>query len=67
MADRDRVVLWPEGEWRCELYPQTGGLASLRIFKGQHLIVIEPTFVGQLALNRAEILRTVFCGPLPRG
>ena len=57
------LILWSEGGWRCELYPAAGGAAWLKVFQGEHLIVVESTFVGTLAFNRAEILRNVFCGP----
>jgi hypothetical protein len=56
------LLLWSEGDWRCELYPAAGAGAFLKIFRGEHLVVIESTFVGGLAFKRAEILRNVFCG-----
>jgi hypothetical protein len=59
----DRIlILWTEGDWRCELYPAPGGAAFLKIFRREDLVVVESTFVGGLACKRAEILRKVFCG-----
>jgi len=60
--DQQILILWSEGDWRCELYPAPGGAAFLKIFRGEHLVVVESTFVGGLAFKRAEILRKVFCG-----
>ena len=54
--DQQILILWSEGDWRCELYPAPGGAAFLKIFRGEHLVVVESTFVGGLAFKRAEIL-----------
>jgi hypothetical protein len=55
-------ILWSEGDWRCELYPEADGTGWLKILKGDHLIVIESAFGGEPPLARAEILRSTFCG-----
>lgn len=60
------LILWSEGDWRCELHPAAGAAASLKVFQGDHLIVIEPTIVGPLAFRRAEILCKAFCGVSPK-
>jgi hypothetical protein len=51
------LIIWSEGEWRCELHPAAAGEARLKIFRGEKLIEVEQTFVGRLAYARAEILR----------
>jgi hypothetical protein len=56
------VVLWSEGDWRCELHPEASGVAWLKVLRGNHLIVIESAFVVEPPFTRAEILRNTFCG-----
>ena len=57
------VILWSDGDWRGELHTEASGVAWLKIFKGDHLIVIESAFVEEPAFTRAEILRNTLCGP----
>ena len=59
---RDFVIIWVAGHWRCELHPAARGKARLKIFRGEKLEVIEPTLVGPMAYDRAEILRRLLCG-----
>ena len=59
---RDILIIWTDGDWRCELHPAARGKARLEIFRGEKLEVIEPTRVGPVAYDRAEILRRLLCG-----
>ena len=61
-STRDIVIIWAEGHWRCELHPAARGESRLKIFRGEKLEVIEPTFAGPRAHDRAEILRRLLCG-----
>ena len=56
-----RLTIWSEGDWRCELHPAPRGEVRLKLFRGDEMIVIEPTSVGQLAFTRADMLRKTFC------
>ena len=58
----DQLVLWSEGNWRCELHARTSERGLLKIFQGEERIILEPVFVGESAFRRAEVLRSVFCG-----
>ena len=57
----DQVVLWAEGNWRCELHAWTSERALLKIFLGEERVILEPVFVGESAFRRAKVLRSVFC------
>ena len=56
------LILWADGDWRGELHAEPSGAAWLKIFKGDHLMVIESAFVEEPAFTRGEILRDTFCG-----
>ena len=56
------VILWSEGDWRCELYPEASGAGWLKVLQGDHLIVIESALDGEPPFTRAEVLRNTFCG-----
>ena len=51
------LLIWAEGDWRCELHPRGGGEARLKILHAEEVIAVEPTYTGRLAYARAEILR----------
>ena len=55
------LTIWSQGDWRCELHPAPREGVRLKVFRGDEMIVIEPTAVGQVALTRAEMLRKTFC------
>ena len=59
---RDIVVIWADGHWRCELHSAARGKARLKVFRGEKLEILEPTLVGPVAYDRAEILRRLLCG-----
>jgi hypothetical protein len=59
---RNVSEVWREGHWRCELHPAAGGEARLKIFRGEKLEVLEPTWVGYPAYARAQVLRQLLCG-----
>ena len=55
---RDVVVLWNEGEWRCEIH--TGalpGAGSFLVYRGDAVVTAESVHTGAMAYARAEILR----------
>ena len=54
---RDVLVLWTDGDWRCELHQGLGDAARLEVYKGDQLITAEASIVGRMAHYRAEILR----------
>jgi hypothetical protein len=55
---RDVVVLWNEGDWRCEIH--TGGMpgeGSFLVYCGDDVVTSESVALGTAAYLRAEILR----------
>ena len=55
---RDEVlVLWREGDWRCEWHPASAGAARLEVYRGDLLATAESTPSGEGARLRATILR----------
>ena len=50
-------VLWSDRDWRCELHSVATGLGRLKIFRGDALMVLEPTPLDERAFTRAEILK----------
>jgi hypothetical protein len=61
------LLLWSQGDWRCELHPAMNERAWLKIHQREKLIVMETVFVGESASRRAEFLRSVFCDPPNNG
>ena len=61
------LLLWSQGDWRCELHPVVSERAWLKIYQGEKLIAIELVFVGESASRRADLLRSLFCGPANNG
>ena len=54
----DALVLWTEGDWRCELNPgATPGDGRLQIHRGDTVVLAEAVNLGPAAYARAEILR----------
>ena len=52
------MVLWTEGDWRCELH--TGDNSDVRrllVYRGDIIVTVEPVSTGASAYARAEILR----------
>lgn len=55
---KDVLVVWTEGEWRCELHP--GGIPDqgrLLLYHGETVVTAESVFLDTAAYIRAEILR----------
>jgi len=57
------LVLWTEGEWRCEYHPGFGGEGRLEVYRGTVLVTAEATPVGPAALERSEALRRGIARP----
>jgi hypothetical protein len=51
------MILWREGDWRCEFHPAAGGDSRLKVFHGEKLATIEAAPAGTPAFQRANILR----------
>jgi hypothetical protein len=54
---RDVVVLWREGDWRCEWHAVSNGTARLEVYCGNLLATAEATPTGEAAQLRATVLR----------
>ena len=55
---RDIVILWTEGDWRCEIH--TGaipGEGRFLVYCGDSVVTAEAVHLGAAAYARAEILR----------
>ena len=50
-------VVWSDRNWRCELHSAANGLGRLKIFRGDSLMVLEPTPLDERAFTRAEFLK----------
>lgn len=53
----DRVVLWREGKWRCELHAGVAGSARLAVYLSERLATVEMSPSGEAARQRATVLR----------
>jgi hypothetical protein len=53
----DPIILWREGDWRCEFHREYGGQSRLKVFLGDILATIEAAPPGHPAFQRANILR----------
>jgi hypothetical protein len=51
------IVLWREGEWRCEFRDGFAGTARLEVYRGDVLATAEATPSGNPAHHRADVLR----------
>ena len=51
------IVLWREGEWRCEFHDSFAGTARLEVYRGDVLATAEATPSGNPAHHRANVLR----------
>jgi uncharacterized protein YodC (DUF2158 family) len=54
---RENIVIWREGQWRCEFHPGFGGASRLEVYHGEALVTAEASESGEPSLRRAEILR----------
>lgn len=55
---RDVLVLWNEGEWRCEVHTSgIPGEGRFLVYCGESVITAEQVHMGTAAYARAEILR----------
>ena len=53
----DPIILWREGNWRCEFHRDYGGHSRLKVFHGDVLATIEAAPAGNPAFQRANVLR----------
>lgn len=54
---RDVLVLWREGDWRCEYHAGIAGEARLVVYSVDHVVSAESVPAGAPAYHRAEVLR----------
>ena len=55
---RDVLVLWNEGDWRCEIHTgRIPGEGSFLVYCGDDVVTAESVSLGAAAYSRAEILR----------
>ena len=55
---RDAVILWNEGDWRCEIHPgRIPGQGSFLVYCGDSIVTAESVHMGAAAYTRAEVLR----------
>jgi hypothetical protein len=57
LSERASLVLWEEGDWRCEFNPGLAGVGRLEVYQADQLILAEEALSGPSAAQRAEILR----------
>jgi hypothetical protein len=57
MADHETVVLWTDGEWRCDYHPGYGGAGRLEVYRADQLVTVEGALSISLAQHRGEVLR----------
>lgn len=57
MVVHKTLVLWTEGNWRCEYHPGFGGDGRLEVYQDHILVAAESTPVGEAAAQRSEVLR----------
>ena len=57
MVDDASLVLWTEGDWRCEFHPGSSGDGRLVIYRGDVCAVAESTLSKEIATARSEVLR----------
>ena len=56
MSQYDLVVLWTDGDWRCEFHRGVDGDGFLAIFHGERIVAAERTPSETVATLRAELL-----------
>jgi hypothetical protein len=56
MAAHETVVLWTDGEWRCEYHAGYADAGRLEIYCGERLVTAEGTQSPSLAKRRADML-----------
>jgi hypothetical protein len=55
---RDILILWHEGEWRCEMHTNgTPGIGRFLLYCGEDVVTSEPVHLGAAAVARSAILR----------
>ena len=54
---RDVVILWNEGNWRCEIHTGDRGMGRFLVYCGDTVVTAESVLMGAAAYARAEILR----------
>ena len=55
---RDVVILWTEGDWRCECHTgDVPGQGCFLVYCGESVVSAESVHMGAAAYVRAEILR----------
>ena len=54
---RDVLILWNEGDWRCEIQTGDLGVGRFLVYRGDSVVTAESVHIGAAAYARAEILR----------
>ena len=54
---RDVLILWNEGDWRCEIHTGDLGVGRFLVYCGDSVVTAESVHMGAAAYARAEILR----------
>ena len=57
MVSRNVLVLWRDGEWRCEFHPGYAGDGRLDVYRGEQIVTTEATLSAAVAEHRGEVLR----------
>jgi hypothetical protein len=57
MGINNAVVLWTEGDWRCEFHARGGIEGRLDVYRADQLIASENTLSVLIAEHRGEVLR----------
>jgi hypothetical protein len=57
MASASRVVVWCEGDWRCDFQPGVPGQPRLEVYHRGRLVTTETAPSGPPSHLRAEVLR----------
>ena len=56
LSEPTSLVLWEEGDWRCEFNPGLAGIGKLEVYQADQLVFAEEALSGPGAAQRAEIL-----------
>ena len=54
---RDVLILWNEGDWRCEIHAGDLGVGRFLVYCGDSVVTAESVNMGTAAYARAETLR----------
>jgi hypothetical protein len=51
LSERASLVLWEEGDWRCEFNPGLAGVGRLEVYQADQLILAEEALSGPSAAH----------------